>query len=303
MSVFRLYRYVYDTRKLPDLARKSIFISGCDSGFGKAIAVKLDSLGLHVFAGCLTQDGAQQLKQETSTKLKTMPLDITSSESITNAFNFIKANLSTDSDFWGLVNNAGISRLGEIEFVTIPDFEESMKVNFIGHVEMTKTFLPLLKKSKGRIVNIVTMSTKLIGQSNSSYIASKCALLGLSESLRREKAPWGIHVSAVLPGTYKTEIVNMDTIEVYMRKRWEDAPDDIKQEYGAEYIEDSINFYRDFFSSASGDLSPVVECVEHGLFARQPKSVYYAASYSALLVFISWFPRILDLVNRKCIEM
>ncbi|ELT90325.1 hypothetical protein CAPTEDRAFT_69770, partial [Capitella teleta] len=75
---------------LGSLHEKYIFVTGCDSGFGKTTAKHLDSLGVHVIAGCFTEEGRKNLKEECSSRLNVVHLDITDIKTIEKAFEFVK---------------------------------------------------------------------------------------------------------------------------------------------------------------------------------------------------------------------
>ena len=77
-------------RKVQNLHTKYVFITGCDSGFGRETAIRLDKMGVHVLAACLTKQGAQDLKSMTSDKLKTFQMDVTDSQQIKDVFRQVK---------------------------------------------------------------------------------------------------------------------------------------------------------------------------------------------------------------------
>ena len=77
-------------RKVQNLHTKYVFITGCDSGFGRETAIRLDKMGVHVLAACLTKQGAQDLKSIASDKLKTFQMDVTDSQQIKDVFEQVK---------------------------------------------------------------------------------------------------------------------------------------------------------------------------------------------------------------------
>ena len=91
--VYLVWDYCQSKRRVDELHRKSVFITGCDSGFGHALAVRLDSLGVPVFAGCFTDDGKTGLQQKCSGKLHTVKLDVGSPESIKMAYDYVVSHL------------------------------------------------------------------------------------------------------------------------------------------------------------------------------------------------------------------
>uniref|UniRef100_A0A3B3U864 Hydroxysteroid (11-beta) dehydrogenase 2 n=1 Tax=Poecilia latipinna TaxID=48699 RepID=A0A3B3U864_9TELE len=147
---------------------KAVFITGCDTGFGNAAAKHLDSLGLDVFATVLdlTGDGARALRRSCSSRLTLLQVDITQPQQVQQALLDTKAKLGLRG-LWGLVNNAGVCvNLGDAELSLMSNFRGCMEVNFFGTVSVTKSFLPLLRQAKGRIVNI---SSPAAPSSNNAY--------------------------------------------------------------------------------------------------------------------------------------
>ncbi|XP_069951308.1 D-beta-hydroxybutyrate dehydrogenase, mitochondrial isoform X2 [Cherax quadricarinatus] len=130
---------------------KSVIITGCDSGFGNALALHLDKLGFRVFAGCLKTGGtgADYLRRKGSSKLHVIQMDITSQKQLEKAAQEIKVLLPEGEGVWGLVNNAGVCTLGPVEWVSMEGFRKDPEVNVFGLVAATKTFLPLVRLAKG----------------------------------------------------------------------------------------------------------------------------------------------------------
>src|SRR5205814_628540 len=104
----------------------------------------------------------------------------------------------------GLVNNAGIAVASPLEFVPMDEFRKQIEVNLIGQVAVTQAFIPLLRKGRGRVVNVGSIGGKVALPLLGPYAASKFAMEGLTDSLRRELMPWGISVSILEPGGVAT---------------------------------------------------------------------------------------------------
>ncbi|GFU20786.1 estradiol 17-beta-dehydrogenase 2, partial [Nephila pilipes] len=130
----------------------------CDSGFGHFLAKRLDSKGFHVFAACLfpSGEGATELKKSCSQRLHVLHMDVTKEDSVKDAVEFVKQNLGS-SEFWAVVNNAGIAKGFSFELSDMDDFKNTLDVNTFGPIRVIKAFLPLLKQSKGRVVNITSL--------------------------------------------------------------------------------------------------------------------------------------------------
>ncbi|MCW8850963.1 MAG: SDR family NAD(P)-dependent oxidoreductase, partial [Melioribacteraceae bacterium] len=183
---------------------KSVLVTGASSGIGKAIALHLDQKGFKVFAGVRKEKDAETLKSESSDLLNTIILDVTDCKSIEDSFNLIK-NDSTN-ELFGIVNNAGVGISGVLEAVSVDDIRNLMEVNVIGLMAVTKSFIPLLKSTKGRIVNIGSTSSFFSSPGASAYSGSKFAVRAISDSLRLELKHLGISVSLVAPGAVESEI-------------------------------------------------------------------------------------------------
>ena len=95
--VYKIWQWVRGLPRVDSLHKKCVFLTGCDSGFGKALARRLDVLGVPVFAGCLTEGGAKGLTDETSERLHTVLVNVTDHESILHAYEFVKANIPEGS--------------------------------------------------------------------------------------------------------------------------------------------------------------------------------------------------------------
>ncbi|MGB5289576.1 MAG: SDR family NAD(P)-dependent oxidoreductase, partial [Ignavibacteriaceae bacterium] len=132
-------------------SKKCVLITGASSGIGKACALYLDEMGYKVFAGVRIQVDADNLKKEASGNLESVILDVTNSQSIKDTANYICQQ--TNGNLYGLVNNAGIGRGGALEVTPMDEIRKLMEVNLFGILEVTQSFIPMLRKSKGRIIN------------------------------------------------------------------------------------------------------------------------------------------------------
>jgi NAD(P)-dependent dehydrogenase (short-subunit alcohol dehydrogenase family) len=111
-----------------------------------------------------------------------------------------------DGPLAGLVNNAGVAVAGPLEFVPLDELRRQLEVNLIGQVAVTQAFLPALRRAAGRIVNVSSIGGKVALPLLAPYNASKFALEGVSDSLRRELRRQGVDVIVIEPGGIKTPI-------------------------------------------------------------------------------------------------
>jgi NAD(P)-dependent dehydrogenase (short-subunit alcohol dehydrogenase family) len=182
-----------------------IVITGASTGIGKATALHLDELGFRVFAGVRKEADGQALVKEASDKLTPILLDVTDDDSIFAAVTAVTE--STSGELFGLVNNAGLSLNGPLELVPVSEIKKLMDVNVIGLLAVTKAFLPLLRKSQGRIVNISSGHGLLAVPDKSAYAASKFAVQAISDALRVELRPFGVSVSCLAVGKVDTAVL------------------------------------------------------------------------------------------------
>ncbi|PNI45688.1 HSD17B2 isoform 6, partial [Pan troglodytes] len=139
-----------------------------------------------------------------SPRLSVLQMDITKPVQIKDAYSKVAAMLQ-DRGLWAVINNAGV--LGfptDGELLLMTDYKQCMAVNFFGTVEVTKTFLPLLRKSKGRLVNVSSMGGGAPMERLASYGSSKAAVTMFSSVMRLELSKWGIKVASIQPGGFLT---------------------------------------------------------------------------------------------------
>lgn len=177
-------------------------MTGASTGIGEATAVELSSLGFSVLAGCRREEDAGRLR---SCGLTPLRLEVTDPESVDAAASEVEASVGADG-LAGLVNNAGIALAAPIEYVPIPELRRVLEINLIGQVAVTQAFLPLLRIAQGRVVNMGSIAGRVALPLMGPYAASKFALEGVSDSLRRELHAQGIEVVVIEPGGIKTPI-------------------------------------------------------------------------------------------------
>ncbi|CAL1280253.1 unnamed protein product [Larinioides sclopetarius] len=193
--------------------KKAVFITGCDSGFGFQLAKRMDSKGYHVFAGCLfpMSGGAAELKSSCSSRFCTVHIDVTQDDSVLNAKEFVEKNLG-DCELWAVVNNAGVYKGSSLEFTPMSNFEDSLQVNTLGQVRVTKAFLPLLRRSKGRIVNVNSLAGRIAVFPMNCYSMSKFAAIAFTTCLRHEVEPFGMKVISIEPEFFKTPLTDSENL-------------------------------------------------------------------------------------------
>jgi NAD(P)-dependent dehydrogenase (short-subunit alcohol dehydrogenase family) len=194
-----------------NVVMKSVVITGASTGIGWAAAKLLLERGFRVFGSVRRQADADRLKTEFGADFMPLIFDVTDEAAVLAAAREVRGQLGGET-LAGLVNNAGIAVAGPVLELAADEFRRQMDVNVIGPVITTQAFGPLLgadptlKGPKGRIVMISSVAGKNGNPLSAPYVASKHAIEGLSESLRRELMLFGIDVVIIAPGPVKTPI-------------------------------------------------------------------------------------------------
>ncbi|XP_014814844.1 PREDICTED: retinol dehydrogenase 16-like [Calidris pugnax] len=289
-GLYLLRRWHRERQTVPGLSEKYVLITGCDSGFGNLLARQLEARGLRVLAACLTPTGAAQLRAASSPRLQTLLLDVTSSQSIAAAAAWVRERVG-DRGLWGLVNNAGTAvPTAPNEWLTKDDFVKVLDVNLVGLIEVTLSLLPLLRQARGRVVNVASVMGRL-ASFGGGYCVSKFGVEAFSDTLRREMRPFGVQVSIIEPGGFRTGMTDPTTVAKGFKRLWERLPAETQAAYGHHYLETYIKSTVLLHRLSSPRLSRVTGTVEHALLTRCPRS-RYAAGWDArfLLVPLSYCP-------------
>uniref|UniRef100_A0A8C6XCX8 Retinol dehydrogenase 16-like n=1 Tax=Naja naja TaxID=35670 RepID=A0A8C6XCX8_NAJNA len=272
VGLYFLRRWYRERQKVEKLTEKYVFITGCDSGFGNQLAKQLDTRGLRVLAACLTEKGAQQLERLTSDRLKTTLLDVTSTESVAAATKWVNSCVG-NKGLWGLVNNAGKAvPIAINEWLTKEDFAKLLDVNLLGLIDVTLQMLPLVRRAKGRVVNVSSVMGRL-ACFGGGYCLSKYGVEAFSDILRREISPFGMKVSIIEPGAFSTSILQ-STLESFQTS-WNKALSETKEVYGQLYFDNC-----DIWNIMSPkipicfNLFLVTDCIEHALTSCYPRARY-----------------------------
>jgi NAD(P)-dependent dehydrogenase (short-subunit alcohol dehydrogenase family) len=246
---------------------RAVVITGASSGIGRSCALHLDGLGFHVFAGVRRVADGEALARVASSRLSPIVVDVTDPGAVEAAYQTVSDRRIALA---GLVNNAGSTVPCPVEYLPLDTLRKQLEVNLIGHVAMTQAFLPLLRRSRGRLVNISSLAGRLPVPGMGSYTAAKHALEGLSGSLRLELAGAGIHVAVVEPGNIHTSMsakLHRDVTAALSA-----MSDDDTGHYGAlvRGVEAAIT------DGAEHGAPPevVAEAVAHALTSRRPRIRY-----------------------------
>ncbi|CAI1670481.1 TPA: oxidoreductase [Serratia marcescens] len=182
---------------------KTILITGVSSGFGQALAREALAVG-HRVVGTVRNSGALQAFGALDTQRAFgYLLDVTDVERIDEVVGEIESAIGPIDV---LVNNAGYGHEGILEESPLAELRRQFDVNVFGAVAMIKAVLPgMRQRRRGHIINITSMGSFITLPGISYYCGSKFALEGISETLSKELAPFNLHVTAVAPGSFRTD--------------------------------------------------------------------------------------------------
>ncbi|XP_005234848.1 17-beta-hydroxysteroid dehydrogenase type 2 isoform X2 [Falco peregrinus] len=282
------------SRELLPVGDKAVLITGSDTGIGHALAKYLDNLGFVVFAGVLNKDGpgAEELRRTCSRRLSLLQLDITNATQVQEAYLKVSKKVQ-NTGLWGVVNNAGILGFpADGELLPMNTYRQCMEVNFFGAVEVSKTFLPLLRKSQGRLVNMSSMAGGIPLPRYAAYGASKAALSMFSGVMRQELSKWGIKVAAIHPSGFRTGIQGTsDLWDKQEKELLENLPADTRQAYGEDYLLGLKSYLPRMPTYCDANLSPVLSAILQALLAKRPRGLYTPGkgAYMPLCIFC-YFP-------------
>ncbi len=245
---------------------KTVVITGASTGIGRTCALCMDRLGWQVFPGVRNEADAASLRLEGSERLRPVFLDVADAGSIAQVRKLVEAEVG-EAGLSGLVNNAGVPYGGPVEFISLDEVRREYDVNFFGAIAVTQAFLPLLRRGRGRIVNMSSIGGMVSAPFVAPYASTKFALEALSDSLRMELAPWHMEVSVIQPGAIDTPIWNKAGSVV--DDLLEGAPQEGLDLYGT-VIEGVAPRYAPHGISTEH----VARAVAHALTSRHPKTRY-----------------------------
>jgi NAD(P)-dependent dehydrogenase (short-subunit alcohol dehydrogenase family) len=246
----------FDPARHSESTELAIVITGCDSGFGKELALWSAEAGFFVFAGCLSKDSFEQFQvKNAGSRIIPMIMDVTNDADVKKAAGQVSKWLSDESSktkkknmntkkrvLHALINNAGITKVGMFDWIEIDDYRRVMEVNFFGLLRTCKAFLPLLKKQSidgshkrgSRIINLTSIAGLLTSspmRARSTYAASKHASQSLTEALREELAGFDIQVTSVNP-TYHNSGFAANMLSNLEKTYTKEISSSLRQEYG-----------------------------------------------------------------------
>lgn len=242
---------------------KTIFITGISSGIGKATAVAFLKRGDCVIGTVRDENSVIDLKNEYPNQLRLIHLNLKEISSISDLPQILNQLSIQKIDI--LINNAGVAIAAPFQFQDFSEVTETITINVLAVMRLTQVLIPLLLKSEdGRIINLSSVSGKNGTPFLASYCASKHAIEGFSESLRRELNIYGMKVILIGPGSIKTPI-------------WDKGFEKIKSLYEKTIYKESFDRFIAFaMNEKENALAPedVVSDILDASFSSRPKIRY-----------------------------
>lgn len=184
-----------------NMENRTVLITGCSSGIGRAAALGLKKRNWRVFATARKEEDVRELVH---LGLKSHLLDVSDSNSIKETVDWVLGETGGNLD--ALINNAGYGQSGAIEDLSREILRQQFEVNVFGLQELTNRLIPIFRRQRrGRIVNISSVAGRISVPYSGAYSASKYALEALSDALRNEVRSSGIRVSLIEPGVIRTK--------------------------------------------------------------------------------------------------
>ena len=272
---------------------KTVLITGISSGIGLATAEKFLNQGHRVIGSIRDESTVKSLKLKFEEKLILWKCDFLHLNEIDSIIHFLKKNKINKIDI--LVNNAGMVTAAPFQFQDFSEVQDIITTNVLALMKLTQLVIPYLIPARGRIINISSISGLGGTPFLAAYCASKHAVEGFSESLRRELKIYGIKVSVIGPGSIKTPI-------------WSKGFESIRSRYKKTLYAESFDRFIDFASFEEKNALPVSEVVDDILqasFINRPKIRYAPVPRKMMsAVLPSLMPRfIVDYMTTKALGL
>jgi NAD(P)-dependent dehydrogenase (short-subunit alcohol dehydrogenase family) len=245
----------------------------------------LDQAGYRVFATVRQEKDAESLRQAASDRLTTVMMDVTEEGSVARAAVAV-AEAVGGVGLAGLVNNAGVGLPGPIELIPPHDLGRQFDINVLGPVRVTQAFLPLIRRVRGRIINIGSVGGQITIPFGGALCASKYAMEAINDAMRMELYSWGIHVILVAPAGISTPAVDR------LLQDGEAAIERFSPEGRRRYEHPFRRFLTTAVAREKKGSPPevVARVVLRALTARTPRTRYPVGADATAL---TWLPRLL----------
>ncbi len=273
-----------------------VLVTGATDGLGRATAILLAGRGYRVFAAGRSAERRADLERvarEKNLPMETLELDVTSDASVETAIAEIERRAGPVA---ALVNNAGIGIGAAMEEISIDDMRKQLDTNVFGVLRVTQRVLPGMRKMRGgRIINMSSVAGKIASPILGPYCASKHALEAISDSMRLELHPFGVHVILIEPGYISTSIGrNSMELSANYANSAESSP------YAPAYQA----FRASFIKSMKNSRTTPEDCaavILRAMEAERPRARYTVTPEAKMTLRMRWLlpDRIMDRMVRK----
>jgi NAD(P)-dependent dehydrogenase (short-subunit alcohol dehydrogenase family) len=261
--------------------RELAVVTGASTGIGAATARELARRGFHVLAGVRRDVDADALR---GPGIEPVLIDVTDPGHVAALADRVLGDPQGRA-LRALVNNAAIQANVPVEAFALDEWRNMFEVNLFGHVAVTQALLPALFRSQGRVVNISSVGGKVAMATYGPYAGTKFALEAVSDALRRELAPFGIHVVVVEPGAIQTEMLGRATTADQLVSA---MTLDQRQRYGPLVRAVSAQATSSTASALPADAAAKV--IAKAIAARRPRTRYTVGREAALMRIVQFLP-------------
>lgn len=246
-------------------------VTGASTGIGRAVAVRLAERGHQVVAGVRRAADAPA-----HPLIRPVALDVTDAARL--------AAVAADTGpLSGLVNNAGVTLAGPVEYLPLDRLREQLEVNVVGMVAATQAFLPAVRAGHGRIVMISSTARRVATPLLGAYSAAKFAVEAISDALRMELRPWDVPVIIIEPGSFRSR--NRASTEAALWADRAGMSEEAERRYG-QAMDNFVQFSRKTEASAA-DPDEAAAVVEEALTASRPRERYLAGDDARMVMELS----------------
>src|SRR5215208_1437745 len=241
---------------------RTVLITGCSTGIGRACAERLARAGHTVYATARRLESIEDLR---AAGCRTLALDVTDDASMRAAVEAVEAEQGAVG---ALVNNAGYSQSGAVETLPMEDLRRQFETNVFGLVRMCQLVLPGMRSAgDGRIVNMSSMGGKLVFPGGGAYHGTKFAVEAISDAMRFEVRGFGVHVSIIEPGLIRTRFGETAVGSVPS----EEGP---YSKFNTAVAATTAGAYDGPLSKLGAGPEAVAKAIEKAITARRPRTRY-----------------------------
>ena len=272
---------------MPDRA-PVVLMTGGSTGIGRATAELLAASGFRVYVGMRASGNPDAPPAPAG--CEPVELEVTSDDDVRRVVGMLAAQ--HPEGLFALVNNAGIAPPGPLEMTDLDELRRVLEVNTVAPLRLIQACLPLLRRGRGRIVDMRSLNGKLAMPMGGTYSASKFALEALSDTLRMELMPWRVPVTVIRPGQVRTPIFSKAHDAITARRQ--DIPPELVDGYGR--FCDRAEMFNQRGAQSRTQPEAVARAVLRALRARRPRLSYTVGADARWLNLARWtsLPRVLS---------